>query len=347
MSSSERSTATLVAGTLRVPSAPLEQAAPALHVPSRALADHQRYHSQRCRVGHSLLTISAILLTLFASDPAKASDPIRLTTDGTLKLAPVFLENGEELAFATHAAPNLVAIFRLKLADGSRRRMHPTVVNHQFDPAFSRDARLHAYARTATSPQMVLVIQDSSDKKEAVFRPRESRATARNPSVAPDGSRVVFSLSDIGGHQISSVNPQGQDLKALTSAPGMNAWPAYSPDGRKICFGSSRTGDFEIYLMNADGSAVERLTKSSGLDVRPAWSPDGTHIAFTSNRDGNYEIYVMNADGSNPQNVTTHAARDDHPAWHPDGRLLFVSDRDGGSDFYLTAPPPLKPAKIP
>ena len=60
---------------------------------------------------------------------------------------------------------------------------------------------------------MVLVIQDTQEKKESVFRPRESRATARNPSFAPDGSRVVFSLSDIGGHQIASVNLQGQDLK--------------------------------------------------------------------------------------------------------------------------------------
>ena len=82
------------------------------------------------------------------------------TTDGTLKLAPVFVDKGDEVVFATHEAPNLVAIVRLKLSDGSRRRLHPTVVNHQFDPAFSRDGRFHAYARSATSPQMVLVIQD-------------------------------------------------------------------------------------------------------------------------------------------------------------------------------------------
>jgi len=284
--------------------------------------------------------ILAILVGVSFGAVASGGEPVRLTTDGTLKLAPVFVNNGDEIVFATHEVPNLVSIVRLKLSDGSRRRMHPTVVNHQFDPAFSRDGRLHAYARSSTAPQLVLVIQDTQEKKESVFKPRESRATARNPSFAPDGARVVFSLSDLGGHQIMSVNTQGQDLKRLTDAAGMNAWPAYSPNGRKIAFGSSRSGDFEIYVMNADGSDLERLTRSPGFDARPAWSPDGTRIAFTSNRDANYDIYVMNADGSNPRNVTSDPARDDHAAWHPDGRqLVFVSDRDGGSDLYLAMAP--------
>ena len=277
---------------------------------------------------------------LFAGLLANAAEPSRLTTDGSLKLAPVFVSNGNEVVFATHEIPNLVSIVALNVNDHTRRRLHPTVVNHQFDPAFSRDGRYHAFGRSATSPQMVLVIQDTQSKKDSVFRPRESRATARNPSFSPDGSRVVFSLSDIGGHQIVSVNVRGEDLKYLTKAPGMNAWPAYSPDGGKIAFGSSRSGDFEIYVMNADGSGVVALTRSPGLDVRPAWSPDGKKIAFTSNRDGNYEIYVMNADGSHLRNVTSHPARDDHCTWHPDGwRLLFVSDRDSGSDLYLGEAP--------
>ena len=269
-------------------------------------------------------------------EPAQASEPVRVTTDGTLKLSPVFVGNGDEVAFATHERANLVSIVRLRLSDGSRRSEHPTVTSHQFDPAYSRDGRLHAYAMSSGAPQMVLVIQDLHGKKESVFRPRESRATARNPTISPDGSRIAFSLSDLGGHQIASVDTHGEHLQALTSSAGMNAWPSYAPDGRQIAFGSSRNGEFELYLMDADGANVRRLTRSPGLDARPAWSPDGSRIAFTSNRDGNYEIYVMNRDGSDVRNVTSHPGRDDHPTWHPDGRrVLFVSDRDGGSDLYL------------
>jgi TolB protein len=264
-----------------------------------------------------------------------SSEPRRLTDDGKRKLAPVFVAGGDELVFAAHENPNLVALKRRKLADGSEERLHPTVAAHQFDPAFSPDGRFHCYAMSATSPQLVLVIQDTKGS-ESIFRPQDARATARYPTIAPDGTQVVFSLSDIGGHQIASVDMSGNNLKRLTQSTGMNCWPAFSPDGKRIAFGSSRAGELDIYVMNVEGTDVRRLTNSPGSDMRPAWSPDGNRIAFTSTRDGNYEIYVMNSDGSGQRNVTNHPARDDFPVWHPDGkRLAIVSDRDGGSDLYL------------
>ncbi len=263
-------------------------------------------------------------------------DPVRITTDGKLKLSPVVLADGKEVVFAIHDRPNAVALVRLDLSDGTRQPEYSGSTAHQFDPAYSRDGRWAVYARSSTAPQLVLVIHDRAEKKDTLFRPRDSRATARNPAFAPDGSVIVFSLSDHGGQQIASVDHQGNSLKILTNSAGMNAWPAFSPDGRSIVFGSSRNGDFEIYVMDAGGGNVRRLTRSPGLDIRPAWSPDGKSIAFTSNRDGNYEIYIMDADGSHPRNLTTHAGRDDHAAWHPDGaRLLYVSDRAGGSDLYM------------
>src|SRR5262249_280294 len=133
------------------------------------------------------VAILAMLVAFAADGAARGGEPVRLTMDGTLKLAPVFIDNGAEIAFASHEPPNLVAVVRLKLSDGTRRRMHPSVVNHQFDPAFSGNGGLHAYAQSSNSPQTVLVIQDTHDKKESVFRPRESRATVRNPSIARDG----------------------------------------------------------------------------------------------------------------------------------------------------------------
>jgi TolB protein len=260
----------------------------------------------------------------------------QLTQDGKRKLAPVCLNGGQEVAYAVHDAPNLVAIKRRRLADGFEARLHPGLTAHQFDPAFSPDGRYHCFTLSATSPQMVLVIQDTHQKTEATFHPREARAVVRSPSIAPDGSRVVFSVSDVEGHQIASVNMQGQDLKRLTESAGLNSCPALSPDGRQIAFASSRDGKFEIYVMNADGTQVRRLTKTPGLSVRPSWSPDGRRLTFTGNQAGGYAIYIMNADGSGLRRVSEPSDRVDYATWHPDGRhLLTVCERRGKFDLYL------------
>ena len=249
------------------------------------------------------------------------------------------------IVFASHERPNLVALVQVSSRDGSRReRVLPSVVNHQFDPSFTPDGRYLAYSRTATSPQSVLVIRDRREQREAVFRPGDSRATVRYPSFAPDGSRVVFSLSDVGGQRIASVDRTGQGLTILAASAGISGWPSYSPDGRRIAFASSRDGDLELYAMDADGGHVVRLTRSLGRDLRPAWSPDGKRIAFSSVRDGDEEIYLIDADGSHPRNLTRHPARDTDPAWHSDGRrIAFVSDRDGQSEIYLMDVEPGRP----
>lgn len=263
----------------------------------------------------------------------------RLTTDGKLKFAPAFAGR-DEVVFAVHDVPNQVILKRLRLPAKVQEPVYPGMPEHQFDPAYSRDGRYHCFIQSAGSPQLVLIIRNRLDGKEARVVPQDARAVARAPSLAPDGARVVFHLSDSGGQQIASVDSLGRDLRRLTSAAGIYASPAVSPDGGRIAFASSRDGDFEIYVMEADGSRTRRLTQSPGLDLRPAWSPDGSRIAFTSNRDGFYAIYVMRDDGTGLRRVTAHPERQDYPAWHPDGRhLLLVSEHKGKCDLHLVPVP--------
>jgi TolB protein len=278
------------------------------------------------------------VLALLLAATSPASEPVRLTRDGVRKIGPVFTDGGDAIVYAAHAQPNLVALMRLRWKEpgASAVRVLPEVAAHQLDPAFSPDGRRLAYARTTTSPQSVLVMLDPQNRHEAVFRPRDSRATARHPTFAPDARRVVFTLNDHGGQQIAAVAADGSGLTPLAPSAGINGWPAFSPDGSRLAFASSRDGDLEIYTMRPDGSSVHRLTRSPGRDIDPAWSPDGRRIAFTSARDSNEEVYVMDADGTHPRNLTNHPGRDCDPVWHPDGRrVAFVSERDGGSELYM------------
>jgi TolB protein len=259
----------------------------------------------------------------------------RLTKDGRQKFDPVFVRGGEEIVYTVLESPTQMSLMRLKVSDGSVERLHPQATTTEFEAAFTPDGRYYCFVQSRSNLNLKLVIRDTKQRKDAIFDPGGGFAGMRRPTIAPDGSRVLFSMADAAGQQIYSVNIQGQDRKILTKS-SLNHWPAYSPDGKQIAFGSSRDGDFDLYVMDADGGNVRRLTKSPGIDMRPAWSPDGKRLAFTSNRDGNYVVYVMDADGANPRRITRNPERDDFAAWHPDGnRLVMVCERTGRFDLCL------------
>jgi TolB protein len=278
----------------------------------------------------------AISVLLIAVPSLTAGEARRLTYDGALKLSPVFAEKGETVLFSVHDEPNRVSLVRLRLSDSRQERVDAALAAHQFDADVSADGRYLSFVLTTTSPQSILVIRDLKAGTESRYSPQDPRATVRGPKIAPDLARVIFTLSDLGGQQIATVDMRGEKLVRLTESTGINAWPAISRDGRQIAFASSRDGHFQIYVMNADGSSVRQLTNDRLRNMRPAWSPDGKRIAFVSARDGNLDIYVMNADGTTIRRLTDHPDRDDFPIWHPDGhRLLIISERDGDSDLYL------------
>lgn len=265
-----------------------------------------------------------------------AAEPEQLTTDGVLKFSPVYVPGENAIVYSLHEEPKRIALWKLNLDTRDAARLYEPETTHQFDAAFSSDGRYHAFCRSSTSRQLVLIIKDIELNSEAEFQPPgELRSTIRTPIFTKDDSRILFTLSAPGGLQIASVNIEGQDLQRLTQSAGTNYWPALSPDGERVAFSSSRGGNYDIYVMNADGSDVRQLTDTKARNIRPAWSPDGTQIAFTSARDGNYEIYVMQADGSLVRRFTDHPERDDYATWSPDGEhLLTISERDGAFDVY-------------
>ena len=161
------------------------------------------------------------------------------------------------------------------------------------------------------------------------------------------------------GYEIYKGNPDGSNLRPLTTSPGYDAEATIAPDGL-IVFTSVRDGDMEIYSMNADGSGVRRLTNRPGPDGGPFFSHDGKRIAFRGRpllpgkelddyqallkeglwRPTELELFVMDRDGGNLRQVTSLGGANFAPSWHPDGkRLIFSSNihdpKGRNFDLYL------------
>lgn len=110
-----------------------------------------------------------------------------------------------------------------------------------------------------------------------------------SPSVSPDGTRVVFSVTEpsyVEADQISDLWIVPADGSApprrLTSTMGGESDVAWSPDSRRIAFVAKREGDDvnQIYVMSLDGGDPVRITSLPLAARTPRWSPDGSMIAF-------------------------------------------------------------------
>lgn len=264
-----------------------------------------------------------------------AAEPVRLTEDGKLKFSPTYDSDGKGIIYVELEKPTLLRLIRLDLETKKKARLHEKAATSEFEPCFSRQSPIYAFARLKGPLSVAICIRNRQTGTEVEIPPAEGFSGLRSPALTSDGKRMAYIFPDGGGGRLLSVASDGSDRRELADGSSINNWPDYSPDGKHIVFGSTRDGNYEIYLMPAEGGAAQRLTDSPFQDIRPRFSPDGKRIAFVSHRDGNAELYVMDRGGSNIRRITDHAERDDYPVWDPAGEsLTAVCERGGKHDLY-------------
>jgi len=153
------------------------------------------------------------------------------------------------------------------------------------------------------------------------------------------------------GYDIFTANPDGSDLRRLTTTPGYDAEATISEDGKKIVFTSMRNGDLDIYSMNSDGTRVKQLTHELGYDGGPFFSPDRKWIVYRAYHPSNekeakeykellaqgvirptsLEIWMMKADGGGKRQITDLGAASFAPSFFPDGKRVIFSSNKGST----------------
>ena len=157
-------------------------------------------------------------------------------------------------------------------------------------------------------------------------------------SFSPDGSRVVFSMSqDDGNSHLWIAHGDGSNAKRLTDGFGINSSPCFSPDGKRIAYVSNRAGNPQIYVLPAAGGAPKRITFQGNYNQTPDWSPRGDLIAFTARDERNaFDIFTVDPDTLKITRLTQDQGNNEEPTFSPNGRLVaFTSTRKGASHLYV------------
>ena len=171
-------------------------------------------------------------------------------------------------------------------------------------------------------------------------------APASDPVAAKTGAgkgstieTVLLTGTRNGNADIYAMNPDGSNIRRITTDTLADRSPSFAPGNRRIVWVRVSDKGSQLFTANPDGSKETPLTplQPEVAVNNPRYSPDGTKIAFEMTaRDSagpvkgaiNTDIYVINADGSGLTRLTYETSEDRQPAWSPDGQTIaFASDR--------------------
>jgi len=191
-----------------------------------------------------------------------------------------------------------------------------------------------------------------------------------DPRIAPDGSRVLFVVSQadlernrIDNHIWVYEADSGESLR-LTYAEASHSYPRWSPRGDGFAFLSDRSDSMQIWWMSTAGGEARKLGDSATPVLALAWSPAGTHIAYTAaeavpeaTRERREEgddarifeqptdlpkLWVLDVATGEQEQLTSEELAIQDLAWAPDGTTLVVAarpstiiDRIGDTELYL------------
>jgi hypothetical protein len=178
---------------------------------------------------------------------------------------------------------------------------------------------------------------------------------ALDPSVSPDGRRVVFTTNHRGttrlmiGDLVPSSERPGSHAIAnerilVSGAPYDQAFtPRWSPDNQHVAYSAWQRGGFrDVRIVDTkDGSFVE-VTHDRAIDADPVYSADGRWLYFHSDRTGVANVYAFSIASGELRQVTNVVNGAYQPEPSPDGKwLAYVGYTHDGYDVFVM---PLDPA---
>lgn len=258
---------------------------------------------------------------------------MRRLTDGLTNYAGVSLTKDSQSLVSLQA--NVLA--QLWLAPngdaGKARQITTGSINYNF-LSWTTDARIVYMSDESGTADIWIMDSEGRNKRQLT----SNAGVNAYPSVAPDGSAIIFNSNrgnDPSVFQVWRMNLDGSNPRQLTQ--GTSAfYPVISPDGKWVVYAAlSETGKPNLYKLPIDGGEPVQLTRN--LSVWPKISPDGKFIACQYSDEQQValpKIAIIPFDGGTP--LKTFDIPLGQVNWSADGKgLLYVDNKAGVSNIWL------------
>ncbi|NQU87244.1 MAG: PD40 domain-containing protein, partial [Mariniphaga sp.] len=119
------------------------------------------------------------------------------------------------------------------------------------------------------------------------------------PSVSPDGLKVVYAVSNYSIEEnrsyrdIYTIPSDGGKSKRLTNTPENEFNILWRPDGEKIAYLSSKSGSIQIWEVNPDGTGTKQISNIEGGISGFKYAPTLDRIMYTKSVKLDEDIHDM------------------------------------------------------
>ena len=224
--------------------------------------------------------------------------------------------------------------------------------NGQIEPLSLPPASEYGNPRISPSGNQVLFTKLDEKNKLWIYdldQGRQYRVTDDNgeewlPVWAPDGKRIVFNSTRLGGTTgmmfLKPVNEVGgEEVIVKTLWPCPHSW---TRDGKLLAYReASTTTAYDIWTITMQGERkAEPFLVTPKDEDWPQFSPDGQWIAYQSDSSGQVEVYVLPSTAGKSQPIPISDSGGYHPLWSPDGAELFYMN----NNRFMAVPFKAKPA---
>jgi Tol biopolymer transport system component len=172
-------------------------------------------------------------------------------------------------------------------------------------------------------------------------------AIMANPTLSPDGGRVVLDISDPKANSVNIwiASTTGAGNSRFSFDPSEDSAGVWSRDGSMVAYRGTVASGLKLFLKRSTGLESERgiFTVSHAMmdDYLPnSWSLDDKQILCTRQTAAGNHLELLPVAGGEPSRLLTSTGSETNGQISPDGKwVTYASDESGAWEIYVTSFP--------